>query len=276
MRAAQIDKQDLIELYVNRQLSTKEIGSVYGVTGKTIRQHLHKNGIKVRQSNVNNRKHFFDETYFDTIDSYNKAYLLGFICADGWVAKNRVGNCDKLGVGIHRQDEELLLFMKKELSSENHKITEKKDVYRIISFCSVHMAGTLNSYGVVPNKSLVMSIEDVINRANIPQEFIPSFILGYFDGDGGIYSCPHTRCKTTIMWSCGFTGTMDTVLFLKRYFNDVGFIIDEKAKSGLTYTYSVSGRNRVNQVLSVLYDNHKGFCLKRKKDKFIQMKSPTK
>lgn len=106
MRAAQIDKQDLIELYVNRQLSTKEIGSMYGVTGKTIRQHLHKNGIKVRQSNVNNRKHFFDETYFDTIDSYNKAYLLGFICADGWVAKNRVGNCDKLGVGIHRQDEE--------------------------------------------------------------------------------------------------------------------------------------------------------------------------
>lgn len=256
-------------------MSTKEIGKIYNVTSKTIRQHLHKHQIKVRQSNVINRKYFFNENYFDTIDSHNKAYLLGFICADGWIGKNRVGNCDKMGVGIHKQDEDLLHFMTKELLSTNHKVV-KKDVYRSVVFCSVHLAETLNSYGVVPNKSLVINIEDVIRKANVPQELIPSFILGYFDGDGGIYSCPHTKSKTTIMWSCGFTGTMDTVLFLKSYFKDIGFIVDEKAKSGMTFRYSVSGRNRVEQVLGILYDNHKGYCLKRKKDKFIQMKSPTK
>lgn len=275
MKLAKIDKQNLIELYVNKRLSTKEIGDIYNVTSKTIRQHLHKHGVQLRQSNLINRKYFFNEKYFDVIDSHNKAYLLGFICADGWIGKDRFGTCNKLGVKIHKQDEELLHFMTKELSSEKHQISET-DIYRVVTFCSVYMANILESYGVVPNRSLVINIEEVIAKANIPQEFIPSFILGYFDGDGGIRSCPHTKCKTTIMWSCGFTGTMDTVLFLKRYFNDVGFIIDEKTKSGLTYTYGVSGRNRVSQVLSVLYDNHKGFCLTRKKNKFIQMKSPTK
>ena len=108
MKTTKIEKQDLIELYVNKQLSTKEIGNIYNVTSKTIRQHLHKHGIEVRQSNVINRKYFFDEAYFDTIDSHNKAYLLGFICADGWIGKHRLGKCDKLGVGIHKQDEELL------------------------------------------------------------------------------------------------------------------------------------------------------------------------
>lgn len=261
-----IDKQELERLYIEEERSTKEIGKIFNTTSKTIVKRLHEFDIPIRQSTTINRKYKMDEHYFDVINSKDKAYLLGLICADGWIGRN-----DTIGLAFQTKDKELIEFAKDCLKADNP--IKEKDNKVEITFHSIVMTNKLIGYGIVPNKSLILNINDVIKKAMIPKELIPSFILGYYDGDGGIYSCLGHN-KKTVQWTCGFTGTYGTCLFLKEYF-DKGFIVDEKSKSGNTFTYKGSGRNIVASILNKLYNSHEdSFCLKRKKDKFLELKSP--
>lgn len=269
-----ISKQDLIELYVNQRKSTKEIAKIYNTTSKTILRKLHKNNIEVRHSNIVNRKYYFNEKYFDSIDTQSKAYTLGLLCADGWIAKSsKSGNLNMIGFMFQDRDIDLIDYLKEEFDAESSKtIQTVNSNAKGVTFCSVYMANKLKElYGITDNKSLTLNIGGVCNC--IRDELVPSFLLGYFDGDGGIYSALGSNRKT-IQWSCGFTGTLSTCEFLKSYFKS-GFIVDEKSKNRLTYTYKISGRKKVVEALERLYSIHNGFCLLRKKEKFLKAKSPT-
>lgn len=273
MKKVDIDKNELYDLYVIKGMRTKDIAKIYNVSPKTIRLRLHEHGIEVRQSSIENRKYHFNEHYFDIVDTKEKAYLLGFICADGWVAQNRFANPNLLGITVHEQDAIILEFAKKELQALDTELVYRDGSVRVY-FCSVRLTSTLSNYGVVPNKSLKLNIRDVIQKANISNELIPSFILGYYDGDGGIYSA-FGRNRKTVQWSCGFTGTKETCLFLQEYF-DSGHIIDERSKSGKVFCFRMSGRIQVVTGLNKLYSQHSSFCLKRKYQKFLIAKSPTR
>lgn len=270
----ELDEEEIVRLYVEEKWRVKDLAKKFNVEATTIRRRLHKNNVKLRQSNELNRKYTLNEAYFDKIDTKEKAYLLGLISADGWVAKSsRSSNLSLMGLCFQERDVELIEFAIKELES-NQTFKIKNDSVSV-NFCSKRMCETLFTYGIVPNKSLVLNIGEVINRASIPEDLIPSFLIGYFDGDGSIASVRHSKYPSTIMWSCGFTGTWETCQFLLDYFK-VGHIIDEHSKSGKTYTYKSSGINRVNEVLSPLYEAHNSFCLSRKYDKFLVMKSRLK
>lgn len=262
----EIDKQDLYDLYVIQEMSTKDIAKIYSTTSKTIRLRLHKYGFEVRQSTTINRKYKINENYFDSIDTQNKAYVLGLLCADGWLGRNKYGNLNKIGFAFQSKDLELLEFIANELNYTGN-IKQANGAYTF-TLCSTYLASKVSQYEILDNKSLTLDIGAVVSH--IDEGLIPSFILGYFDGDGGIY-CSLGSNKKTLQWSCGFTGTKDTCLFLKSYF-DTGFLVDEKSKSGLVYTYKISGRLKVADALSKLYENHEGYCLKRKRDRFLSCK----
>jgi len=51
--------------------------------------------------------------YFNKIDSYNKAYLLGFIAADGAIVQNKGFNTKTLTITIHAKDIAILELLKK-------------------------------------------------------------------------------------------------------------------------------------------------------------------
>lgn len=55
----------------------------------------------------------------------------------------------------------------------------------------------LFALGCTPRKSLTINL-----IPDIKKEFIPSFIRGYFDGDGSIYQTGKIK-----MWRISFTGT---------------------------------------------------------------------
>lgn len=270
VRKINIDKQILYELYVEQNKSTKEIATLFNTSAKTVRLRLHEYGIKVKQSCEINRKYSFNEHYFDTIDNECKAYLLGFICADGWIANNKYGKPSLLGIMIQQQDIEIIEYFKNSLNHNKETFIVKNNAIGI-NFHSVQMATTLFDYGVIPNKSLTLNIANVIELANIDDSLIPSFLLGYFDGDGGIYSTFGAN-KKTLQWSCGITGTLETCLFLQQWFGG-GHIVDEHSKNGNTYTFKLSGINITYNGLKRLYETHKDFCLSRKKNKFLEMKS---
>ena len=128
--------------------------------------------------------------YFDKINSAEKAYILGFICADGSLVSNKNGSVS-LTITLKYEDKDVLEFMKSELNS-NHKLLEikrkssfdeNKYIHHIrLSLSHKKLVSDLMKYGITQRKSLTMG--NIIN--NIPYDFRNSFIVGYFDGDGSV------------------------------------------------------------------------------------------
>lgn len=129
-----------------------------------------------------------NELYFDEINSADKAYLLGFICTDGCLYK-RDGHQGQLSISVRDYDLEILQHFLESLEA-NHPIKSTTDARRkttkmvSIVFVSEHMYQSLLTLGLNPQKTYTLDYETIIK--NIPTEFLPSFYLGLFDGDGNI------------------------------------------------------------------------------------------
>ena len=89
-----------------------EIANILGINKVTIGSFLRTHGIKLNPDKGN--VHFFD-----TIDSYAKAYIVGFIAADGALVKTRTSTT--LTITIKYEDKAILEFIKSEIGNE-HKL----------------------------------------------------------------------------------------------------------------------------------------------------------
>ena len=127
--------------------------------------------------------------YFSEINSYSKAYIVGFIAADGSLVKTKTTTT--LTITVKYEDKEILEFIKSEIGNE-HKLLEikrkssfdnNKYIHHIRYAISNNQITTdLINLGINYNKSL--SMKNII--LNIPYEYRDAFILGYFDGDGSV------------------------------------------------------------------------------------------
>ncbi|MEI6552993.1 MAG: LAGLIDADG family homing endonuclease [bacterium] len=106
--------------------------------------------------------------------------MLGFICADGNLIKNKRG---AHFIAIYSIDYDLLFDIKRAMKSE-HKISHKKggngNNY-CIQIGSKEMFEDLAKLNVFPNKTKRLQLSPV------PPKFWFSFLRGYFDGDGNVW-----------------------------------------------------------------------------------------
>lgn len=181
------DKQilEIIDFY-NNGLSCSEIATQFGVTTVTISKHLKRNGIEV--INKQNRTKF-NQYIFDTIDTEEKAYWLGFIFADGYISSsplylNKKPRYD-FEISLKASDADHLhkfnKFMQHE--SDNVKLGKVSCSGVVCKRCrwsivNKHLWNTLNNIGCTPKKSLTLKFPGIDSKLYIP------FIRGYFDGDG--------------------------------------------------------------------------------------------
>lgn len=127
--------------------------------------------------------------YFENIDSYSKAYIVGFIAADGSLVKNRKTSNIALTITVKYEDKAVLEFIKSEIGNTHalHEIIrsssfdKNKNIHHI-RYCisDKNIVQDLNKLGITSNKSLTMG--NIIE--NIPYKYRDAFIIGYFDGDG--------------------------------------------------------------------------------------------
>lgn len=141
----------------------------------------------LQEANINtrlkNRYVIKNENYFKYIDSEFKAYILGFIYADGFVGAHD-DFCISLSDKIYDNFRILNMF-KNELDTDNEIIhSYSNDGYGIYTFkfSNKILVNDLNNCGVHTCKSLKMT--DIPH--NIEKSLINHFIRGYFDGDGSI------------------------------------------------------------------------------------------
>ena len=197
-----------------------------------------------------------NENYFNIIDNPNKAYIAGFIAADGALVKSTQSNSIALTITIHKKDKEVLEFIKKELGCDNPIKELKRDNLIRFTISSKQLSTDLINLGIVPNKSLIL--KDIYN--NIPKEFQKSFLLGYFDGDG----CIHFDEKRN-KYTFSVRGTAE---FLEGY-NKIFNLKQPIRKYDSTSSIHTARKEYLKRFYTVYTENPPDFYFQRKYIKFL-------
>jgi hypothetical protein len=173
---------DIVSSYLT--CTAKELASKHKLSKRYILEIWAKHGMKGKSR----RKYAVDLDYFETIDSPDKAYFLGFIAADGCVRQPSHGPL-VLSIRVSSKDEEILVNFLKHLRSDipvhrSPYTTPWNKVKKEASFVYVigdKICRDLATHNVVQRKT-----QDY-EPTRLPDSLMPHFARGYFDGDGTVY-----------------------------------------------------------------------------------------
>lgn len=225
------------------------------------------------------RKYDFNESFFEVIDTEEKAYWLGFLYADGCVMErvNPETQARKGGVvsvGLSQVDLKHLEKLQTSLESnipirtKTSCIGHKEFVSCELNFHSVKMVDDLISKGCVPRKSLILSFpsEDIV-----PKELLFHFIRGYIDGDGSL-CLKWSKARQKYYPSVSLLGTED---FINGLIERTGWKSNKirgtnKGESDPCKTIEWGAREDVLTIVESVYKDAKIY-LDRKYDKCKQI-----
>jgi hypothetical protein len=253
----EVDCNNICNEYLSG-VSYKILSKKYNISTWSVGNFLKKNNIKSRV-----RKYKCNENYFEKIDTNEKAYWLGLLCADGYVRKRKQFNGKHkqggiVGISLKSGDEYLLEKLIVDLDS-TYKLTKQvKDDFLSykLEINSVKLADDLIKLGCIPNKSLKLL------PPNLTDELINHFIRGYFDGDGSIGEY-NGNFKFTLL------GTMELLTWVLDFFKKNGLKTNPKiGRKKNIYSVQVNSKQDVELIKNILYSSSDDYFLKRKKEKF--------
>jgi hypothetical protein len=191
-------KSELVSKYQSGE-STLTLTKIFNISGDSIRRFCESLGLPMRGYKAAAHRYYVNENFFETIDTEEKAYWLGFIAADGNVGGTSLKIMLKLSDAGHLEK------FKKSIESE-HKIRIEQKYNRCsISLRSEKIVGDLKKYGITENKSLTLKV----NLNPVPRRLHKHFWRGMVDGDGYI-----PKKGRTSVFLCG---TPDVVEMFKAF-----------------------------------------------------------
>lgn len=242
-----------------------ELAKHFNLDPETMSCRLKDAGLKITNTKRINRH--LKSDYFSIIDSPIKAYWLGFLFTDGCVDHYRATG--RIRLQLQERDLEILEKFKEDLGIESKIIYDRRSNSTCCSveFVDEQMFNDLAKYDIVPNKTYEV---DRIPYDKIPQEYLPAFALGLFDGDGSL-SCS-SNFSTDVTF--GYTAYHENeVEDFQTLINKIANI-QTKNKNFFTSAWHTQwrGRLQVLSILDVLYNNCPRF-LKRKHDIYVALKN---
>lgn len=184
----QDEKKNIINSYTKDYLSLAALGREYHCDPGTVKRFLVSQNISIRsrfeQTKYTNmqRKLSCDDNYFSKIDSYNKAWLIGFLTADGTINKRNNG----IKISLSSTDREILEKIKEEVKIEKKifdYITSNGFAVSTLEWSSAQQKEDLSFYGVVNKKTY---LENHLPSFDNNNNYKLAYILGFFDGNGSI------------------------------------------------------------------------------------------
>lgn len=240
----------------------KEIADKFNIYYRTFLNHYEKyypNTTKFRKG-----AKYFDNTFFEKIDTEDKAYWLGFIFADGAVCKSNT-----LEITLALKDIEHLKKFKKAIKSE-HNIRIKKlktpngKIYERCQFAITNKKITddLRKYGLHNKKTYDCSIPFKL----IPKRLFHHFVRGLFDGDGSVYkigtqkeSWKEERLSVTVLTTVSVQMANDIINSLFDYGNICcTYNIDRRdkyVKAKEAYNVMINRSREIQRFYNWLYKN---------------------
>ena len=269
-KSTEMTKQNLINLAIKEYLETPEedrsltkVGEKYGVRRQTISKYLKDMGIKV--VNYQNRARL-DETVFDSMDTEEQFYWLGFLYADGNISKT--GNRLELTLALKDIDhlEKFRNFLK--LTTEIKTVLRNGHYACRLYVRNKHLWGTLNNLGCVPCKSLILEFpKKEIFKNN--KMFILHFIRGYVDGDGCLsyyWNKQHTSINTQV----SIVSTESFLNSIKKLFgNKHGYIHNKSSKDWENKAYQLTFNGAIARKFARYLYEKATIYMQRKYEKYL-------
>ena len=202
-----------------------------------------------------------NDNYFANINTEHKAYLLGFIAADGYVC-NKPGN-KSLTICLAEKDREILDIAKSQFGYDG-------DLY--LRHMEANTSLRLRVYGDIFVNNLIHHGFDNLKTyrfhlPQIPERFYKDFIRGYFDGDGCIHFSKRKgrnkyRYAVTIMGAESFCRELNG--FIKK---TIGISFSETPIKTLRNINIMSLRTErildIKQFLKYIYDGSSVFLTRK-------------
>ena len=257
----------ILQLYEEGK-SCRQVGKIIGVCPSTVSNVLaafHKQPRSKHQQGhskgtTKNRKHIFDLNFFETIDTEEKAYWLGFLYADGCVRYKGT-----ITLALQEQDKEHIEnFLKAIRNYDIIPSYERKTKSYRATVCSVKMAEDLRIHGCLQKKSLRLSFP---SEKDVPKKLIHHFMRGYFDGDGCFTNIESSNPQFSILGTPRFLDGYENVLLSHLNNQKRTKRVHRKNWNEQTEEIIYSGYKRISDIYHYLYHDATIY-LKRKKDKF--------
>lgn len=190
----------------------------------------------------NNRTVYFNEDFFENIDSEEKAYWLGFIAADGNISKN----LKRVSLYLKSSDYEHILKFIRNIDSKNvptRKVDNNATGMFGVDLNSIKMVTDLINKGVFPKKSLIIS------PYSLNETLEKHYWRGLLDGDGSIYLINNKKCLN-------LCGTYNMCNGLRIFLNKNNIQSNSKIyKKGNIFTTILNGNNIVQSICKLLYED---------------------
>ena len=254
-------KRFIIQEYVEKDNTLKNLSEMFQVGPKSIRNLLRKENIKITNKKTKNFPRI--SNFFEKINTADKAYWLGFLYADGTIHSSS----DSISLEI--KDKEHVEKFREALGALNNKITVREDT-RFSKTClmynfTIHdsqLHSDLIKWGCIPNKSYLD-----LHFPKIPEELKWHFIRGLFDGDGCLsYSFERKR------FTLSFTGGKTFMEEVRHFFGKDNISLCQNVKSKITYSFRLNGQKQVTYFLNKIYEgSSKKNRLNRKYEHFLKL-----
>ena len=214
-----------------------------------------------------------NKDFFKKIDTEEKAYILGFLAADGNINDKN----NNIKITLNSIDCDILEKIKKEMEYDgpikNKEITttlpsgiKHTSCVSELVICSEEIVKDLIALGITPKKSLTLNF----NFSLLEESMIKHFLRGYVDGDG---SCNITSCNNKINYKISITSSSLMINSIKKVIKEIFpqfrcSIVKSKTNEK-TSTLYVGGKNSFELLLNYLYKDAT-FYLDRKYNLYLK------
>lgn len=246
--------KDVLSLH-DSGVSANEIANRLGYNSVSVWTLLKKHG---RDTSL--QCYEVDLTFFDVIDTEEKAYILGLWYADGNVAPDKIRLCMTDREIIERAKE---AFRYEGPIIEIHPRKENRKTQYLLAISRKDLVAAITSKGCVPNKSLILTWpgDDIV-----PRHLIRHFARGYFDGDGHL-SDPNgkSRVYASVLGTREFLEGMSESVGIPGYWSQ-----RHPERENNNWTWSIGKKCDISKLADWLYADATIF-LRRKYDRYLSL-----
>jgi hypothetical protein len=203
------------------------------------------------------------EEVFEKIDTEEKAYWLGMLYADGYNREDRGYVC----LSLHEQDIDTILKFKEftRYTAPIKTIITKTTRAKALTLYNQKISKDLALLGCVQAKT------HKIDKPPIDARFYKAFILGYFDGDGGITFNKNEYNRPDV----AITGNLPLIDFIRKVVYDelnLNFYKKKrhKERNNNVWTISLCGTNVCLKFLRWIYESSSP-RMNRKYNKYLEI-----
>lgn len=239
----------------------EDLGARYGVAAQTVARVIRRSRVRLKTPGEGHRLYTCNNGFFDTIKNQTQAYWLGFIAADGSIAKHRRA----LHVKLRGPDRPHLEALAAALEATNPIYTMGNGQCGLV----VHSDGLVEGlfkHGVHQRKE--QTLEWPSNMLH--PRMLRHYLRGYIDGDGCFSSYKRANKKTPQM-QLTILGSKPFLIGLEDYllrFADIG--PTKMGMSGAIHRIQHTGNLKIARIAGLIYKDARIY-LPRKREKVAHL-----